>query len=1130
MADPVETVVRNYLERMVQIRGTGGATSETSYYSALENLLNEIGGTFKPAVICNGQLRNQGAGHPDFGLYSQNQCSKGEPKPGQGEKPERGVVEVKGLADETWLTAETKQVSKYWNAYRLVLVTNYRDFLLLGEDANGRPAKLETFRLANSDAEFWSRVATPHKYAREIGRSLGEYLKRVLIQRVSLQEPKDVAWFLASYARDALGRVEEIGDVPALATIRSALEQALGVQFAGAKGDHFFHSTLVQTLFYGIFSAWVLWARQTPPPAGKFDWHSAMWHLRVPMLQALFQQVSNPSRLKALDLIEPLDWAGAALNRIDRTQFFARFKDAEAVQYFYEPFLEAFDPVLRKELGVWYTPPEVVRYMVARVDMALKQDLGIADGLAADNVYVLDPCTGTGSYLAEVLRVIAANLEERGLGGLKGAMVKKAAIERVFGFEIMPAPFVVAHLQVGLVLQALGATLADDGSERAGVYLTNALTGWEPHVSKPLPFPELEQERERAEEVKQAKPILVILGNPPYNGYAGMAIEEERALSNAYRATKKVRRPEGQGLNDLYVRFFRMAERRIAEKTGRGIVCFISNYSWLDGLSFTGMRERYLDAFDAIRIDCLNGDKYKTGKVAPDGSPDPSIFSTEHNREGIQVGTAIATLVRKKPSEPSTTVQFRNLWGRDKRQRLLETAEIVPAELYETIEPNLALGLPFMHAAVSGHYPQWPSLPDLLPTSFPGVKTSRDDFLVDIDADRLRSRILEYFDPAISDAAIENRYPSIMKSAARFNAAKVRRELVRRGMLAKNIVRYTYRPYDTRWIYWEPETKLLDEKRTEYWPHVFSGNISIEAREKQTKENFTRGTLVTHLADNFGSGLSTFFPAYLRDEHDGGNGKIKKRPNISKSVAAHLNGLGLGVEDLFHHIVAVLHSPAYRTENAGALRLDWPRVPMPSGKSVLAASAGLGRRLAALLDSEKPVQGVTMGGLHAWAKALGVPARVDGKDLSGTDFAVTAGWGYHQEGAVMPGGGKVEERDYAPDEVAALAAGTGPLGLAPSRMMELLGGRTFNIRLNADAYWSNVPASVWAYKLGGYQVIKKWLSYRERDVLGRPLKLEEVQEVTNMIRRIAGIILMSDALDANYQAVCDDACAWPLAS
>ena len=318
---------------------------------------------------------------------------------------------------------------------------------------------------------------------------------------------------------------------------------------------------------------------------------------------------------------------------------------------------------LRKQLGVWYTPREVVRYMVARVDKALKDDLDIPEGLAAENVYVLDPCCGTGAYLAEVLRRIAANLEGQGLGALAGARVKRAATERVFGFEIMPAPFVVAHLQVGLTMQELDAPLADDDTERAGVFLTNALTGWEPYTTKPLPFPELKEERDRAERVKRDTPILVVLGNPPYDGYAGMAIGEERELSNAYRTTKRVRRPEGQGLNDLYVRFFRIAERRIAEKTGQGVVCFISNYSWLDGLSFTGMRERYLEAFDAVRIDCLNGDKYKTGKVAPDGTPDPSIFSTEGEPVGIQVGTAIATLVRKAEHEAAERVEFRHLYS-----------------------------------------------------------------------------------------------------------------------------------------------------------------------------------------------------------------------------------------------------------------------------------------------------------------------------------------------------------------------------------------------------------------------------------------------------------------------------------
>ena len=292
-------------------------------------------------------------------------------------------------------------------------------------------------------------MAKPRAFAREAGAGLGEYLARALSHRAALAEPKDLAWLLASYARDGLARVEAEGDAPPLVAVRSALEEALGVRFEGGKGARFFRSTLVQTLFYGVFSAWVLWARQMPPPAGQFNWHEAVWHLRTPVLRALFQQLSDPGRMQPLGLVEVLDWTAAALDRVDRPAFFARFDQGEAVPYFYEPFLEAFDPDLRKQLGVWYTPTEVVRYMVARVDWALKDDLGIADGLAAENVYVLDPCCGTGAYLAEVLRRIATNLEGHGLGALAGARVRQAALGRVFGFEIIPAPFVVAHRPSG---------------------------------------------------------------------------------------------------------------------------------------------------------------------------------------------------------------------------------------------------------------------------------------------------------------------------------------------------------------------------------------------------------------------------------------------------------------------------------------------------------------------------------------------------------------------------------------------------------------------------------------------------------------------------------------------------------
>ena len=1105
-AAKLTTMVEAYLDDLRRIRASGGATGERSYYPPLNNLFDAVGATLKPKVYCVGELAQQGAGHPDFGLYAAKQLQRGKPR--EGQLPECGVVEVKPAGDDAWLTADGAQVSRYWTRYRLVLVTNTRDFVLLGEDAAGNPTRLETFRLARTQDEFESRLEKPRAFARDVGPALGEYLCRALSHRARLAEPRDLAWLLASYARDGLARVEAAGDAPSLRAVRTALEEALGVRFEGDRGAAFFRSTLVQTLFYGIFSAWVLWARSKPPPLGSFDWRTAVWYLRAPVLRALFQQLSDPGRLQPLGLVEVLDWTAAELDRVDRVAFFDSFSEGEAVPYFYEPFLEAFDPDLRKQLGVWYTPTEVVRYMVARVDRALRDDLGIADGLAADNVYVLDPCCGTGAYLAEVLRRIASNLQDRGLGALTGAHVKRAATGRVFGFEIMPAPFVVAHLQVGLTMQALDAPLADDGDERAGIFLTNALTGWEPSVQKPLPFPELEEERDRAERVKQDSPILVIIGNPPYNGFAGMAVDEERELSTAYRTTRRVRRPEGQGLNDLYVRFFRMAERRIAEKTGRGVVCFISNYSWLDGLSFTGMRERYLESFDAIRIDNLNGDKYKTGKTTPDGHTDPSIFSTPEDPVGIQVGTAITTLVRNADHSPTKSVGFRHLWGQTKLEQLDKTAETAPETLYENVSPPLPLGLPFAPIAVGEGWHDWPALPDLFPVSFPGVKTSRDSFLVDVDLNRLKARVSDYFDADLSDEETARRYPTVMNNRARFNARAVRDALLRRGGPAgTGFSRYSYRPFDTRWLYWEPDTKLLDEKRADYQPHVFEGNPWLVLQNKARPE-LSPPLVISNIGDlnQMNSGIYCV-PTYLRDDGLGIDMTgAQRHPNLSPAAQRYLERLNATVEDLFHHVLAVLHDPAYREANAGALRMEWPRIPLPGwpdGSSdgaadEIAASAARGRKLAAILDPDTPVPGVTEGKLRPEIAAVAVPSTTGGGNMTGDDFALTAGWGHFGQGdAIMPGQGRVVERTRTASETAALGQA------APT-----LGDTTFDIYLNDRAYWRNVPAAVWHYKLGGYQVLKKWLSYREHKVLARPLLPEEVHHFTNTARRIAAILTM----------------------
>jgi hypothetical protein len=1118
-------LLQEYLHELHEIRSSGSAVKETSYYPAISNLLNGVGKVLKPRVRCIINIKNWGAGIPDGGLFTPDQFQRrSEEELAEGTIPARGVIEIKPTSEDAWVVADGPQVTRYWGKYRQVLVTNYRDFVLVGQDIEGKSTKLETYRLAPSEAQFWKSANLSKKTAERLAPSFEEFLKRVLLNTATLASPQDVAWFLASYAREAKFRTDE-GHLPALATIRAALEEALGMKFDTQRGEHFFRSTLIQTLFYGMFSAWVLWSKSHPPTDKKarFDWRLADYYLRVPIIRKLFREVADPGQLEPLNLPEVLDWACSVLNRVDRAAFFASFDEGAAVQYFYEPFLEAFDPELRKELGVWYTPREVVQYMVERVDRVLREELDRPAGLADPHVYVLDPCCGTGAFLVEALNRIAKTLRESGGDALLATDLKKAATERVFGFELLPAPFVVSHLQIGLMLQHHGAPLSDKKKERVGVYLTNALTGWEPpkHPKK-LPFVELEEERDAADHVKRDTPILVILGNPPYNGFAGIArVEEERDLSLAYKTTKRAPAPQGQGLNELYVRFYRMAERRIVEKTGQGIVCFISNYSWLDGLSYTGMRERYLDAFDRVWIDCLNGDKYKTGKLTPDGQPDPSVFSTEFNREGIQVGTAVALMVRRNHAKGTESVRFRHMWGKTKRADLLASAGNDGVALYDEIHPSLELGLPFIEMTVGASYLDWPTLEQLFPTSFPGVKTSRDDLVTDIDCERLSRRMELYLDADVSDDEMRAQLPAAMDTAGGFDAARTRHLLIKKGFVESQVLRFCYRPFDYRWIYCEPDAKLLDRGRPEYVPHVAPGNLWIEARQKQTMDAFDRGYVTDSLADNFGNGLSNFFPLILHKQGNLLSGAVS-HPNLSEKAEKYLAAIGGSHESLFFHAIAILHSPAYRMENQGALRQDWPRIPLPSDVAVLKASAQLGKEIAALLDVERKVKGVTETPFRKELQTIAVIERSGKTSVNPDegDLELTVGWGHAGKGgATMPGKGKTTARPYTLQEAKALA-----------EFVAILGEKTVDVYLNDRVCWRNIPAKVWNYTISGYAVIKKWLSYREKELLGRSLTVDEARYVTEMTRRIAALMLLGPQLDKNYAAIKANCHPWSIAS
>ena len=932
------------------------------------------------------------------------------------------------------------------------------------------------------------------------------------------------------------------------------------MRFEGQKGEHFFRSTLVQTLFYGVFSAWVIWAQQRPrgERTAVFDWRTAAWSIELPVLRTLFSLISSRSTLQPLDLVPLVDSACRALNRVDREQFFAKFEEGLAVQYFYEPFLEAFDPELRKQLGVWYTPREIVQYQVARVDAVVREELEIEDGLADRNVVVLDPCCGTGTYLVEVLKRIADTLKAKGGDALLANDLKRAAQERIFGFEILPAPFVVAHLQIELLLAHLGAPLGGEG-ERVGVYLTNALTGWEPPKGpkQRLLFEDLEKEREAADHVKRDQPILVILGNPPYNAFAGVSTEGEHGAVDVYK--KGLSSEWGirkYNLDDLYVRFFRLAERRIAEVTGKGIVSFISNYSYLGDPSFVVLRQRFTREFDSMWFDCLNGDSRETGKPTPEGEPDPSVFSTERNREGIRVGTAVCVLSRRASPRGEPEVRFRRFWGVSKRLDLLASlTEPDRASHYDRAQPSRENRFSFRPTAARSAYQSWPTLPELAgATPISGLQEMRRGALMGIDCASLAERVGGYLDRSRPWTTISGTIGGLAVPAGMFEPEAARSRIIdREAFDAKRLRRYALYPFDHRWCYWSDVPGLWNRARPELVAQGWPGNaflitrMNAERPHENVPVTFTRALPDYHLLRPNVIAI----PVRLHSGAPGppGSGQVAlsllpkgaerlaTTANLGARAERYMSQIGCrraatdaaAADLVWMHALAVAHSPAYLAENSGGIKADWPRIPLPATRELLEASAALGRQVADLLDPETEVTCVTSGSLRAELRAIAAIASASGRtlDLAAGDLALTAGWGHAGMGGItMPGKGRIVERPYTTNEREAIAEGAAALGLAPEQALALLGATTCNVFLNEKAFWRCVPANVWAYTIGGYQVLKKWLSYRERDLLGRDLKDDEARYFTEVARRIAAILLLSPALDENYRAVKADTFDW----
>jgi hypothetical protein len=1105
--------VLDYLQGLQQARGTGKATAEQSFKSKLETLLTVVGERGDPKTFATMELKHEGAGHPDLGVFDRSSGNA------------RLVVEVKPTTHDVFDTARGDQVSKYWRHYQYVLVTNLREFVLVVRNEETGEAQLERrYRVSGSSETFWA--GKPVTLADEHEQGLADFLAGVLARPAPILRPSDLASDLARHAREAKRRLAR-HSMDELRPLQEAFEESLGLRFEDEKGERFFRSSLVQTLFYGLFSGWMLLRRAQSKKASstRFDWKDASDYLALPLLRDLFEEIAKPRRLGELGLREPMEWATTSLNRVEHGQFFRAFDEDHAITLFYEPFLKEFDPGLRKELGVWFTPPEIVRYIVARADHLLKTQLGISDGLADRRVVVLDPATGTGSFVLEVARSIHATLVANGHGAVAAATgVKQALCERVFGFEILTAPYVVAHLQLEILLRSLGAKLSKE--ERVGIFLTNALTGWEPPkgVKKTLAFSFLQQEQDAAARVKREQPILVVLGNPPYYRFAGVAEDEEADLIEPYKAgLYDIWNVQKQLLDDLYVRFFRLGEKRIGEIHKRGIVCYISNSSWLTGISHPVMRERILGRFDTVYIDNFNGDKYATGKRTPDGRPDESMFTTDDHRVGIQVGTAIATLVARgdpakdKEKEHAAEVYYRDFWGtgNEKRAALLESVN--PAGESPVKYARLRPSAPFRWVIAEGaaceqatRYADWIRLVDLMPIHFSGLNENRQGALMSDDSVALERRMRAYFDPQVKHEDVAELAPGLLRDAARFNGTATRalHHKSRTVFDKKYLIRLAFRPFDETWLYWVKESKLLNEKREEFVEQCWPGNLFISASQKGRKGGFNQPFLVDKLGDlHLQDPWSQYFPLFVREEGMFAASQPNIAPKVLEAVcgehgvvARTKDGASLTqeacqvAEDLFFHTLAVLWSEAYKRENAAALRHDWARIPIPRDKTVLKASAKLGRELSEILLLDRPLTGVTVGKLRPDLKNLAIPEHASGGSIDpDLDLNVTASWGFrNKSGAIMCGQGRITPNADAPD-------------------------KAVDVWLNERVYVRNIPLEVWKMTIGGYPVLKKWLSYREHRVLGRAVKWSELEHVATIVRRIRALLLLVPDLDGNYE-------------
>ncbi|MDR2632358.1 MAG: N-6 DNA methylase [Treponema sp.] len=958
-----------------------------------------------------------------------------------------GYIEAKGISAGLHTKQHKEQFDRYKQALNNLIITDYLTFELFGD---GLPvlsvsiAREKDGTIQADTKQYPAFLELLDKFTGYSGKTIytSEQLAKVMAGKAKL---------LAAIIQQALKdkHSEKDGLSGQLEAFRKILIHDLRAEA--------FADIYAQTLAYGLFAA-----RLNQKDKQQFTRYLAP-HLipqSNPFLRNFFNDVAG------INLDSRIAWIVDALadlfNRVAVEELLKEFAKAsqDPFIHFYETFLAEYDPKLRESRGVYYTPLPVVRFMVQAVDDILQQEFNLSKGLADNSkikrtiqeadgtqkqlalhkVQILDPAAGTGTFLAEVI----GNIYERFARqkGLWAGYCAEHLIPRLNGFELLMAPYAMAHFKLGMMLEQTGYRGAAD--KRIRVYLTNSLEEPEGETALLLMEKWLSDEAAEANGIKRDTPVMVVIGNPPYSGESANCTKEEflQAYKKEPGGVEKLNEKNSKWLNDDYVKFIRYGQNFI-EKHGEGVVAYINNHSFLDNPTFRGMRWNLLSAFDKIYILDLHGNAKKR-ETSPDGGKDENVFDIQ---QGVSVNIFIKT-GGKKDAELAEVFHY-DVYGSRKAKYAFLLENNLAAVPYRKINPTAPQYF-FVAKDFSSEteYAKGLSVQDLFPVNSLGLLTKRDNLSVSFNTDEQVEKLSYFLNTKNNLSDVCEYFDIPLKDKDRWDAS-IARKNTQFNEVRKNIFDIMYRPFDIRKIFYN-EYFVARLNRKVLRNLQAANNAIIIGRQGQALGNAGNWNIVyitNSLVDQniFYRGGGTVFPLYLYSEADTFERAEPRRPNLNDgmvTIIARKTGLRFTAEkektedtfapiDILDYIYAVLHSPAYRETYREFLKIDFPRVPYPKNAEQFTALAALGAALR---------------GIH---------------------LLETANRAGRLAGYPIEGNNTVDKPEF----------------------------RDAQVWINKQQYFDEVPRNVWDFSIGGYQPARKWLKDRK----GRSLTDDEIAHYQKMV-------------------------------